>query len=108
MKTYWGSGSIAPPFLTSVLEGGEWSASCLCRFTPGEGACGTYWIGGCMGPRVGLDTVEKRKILHCQELKLGHPASSLLLCQLSYPNCDPVTVIVENTIIVLSFLIMRI
>jgi hypothetical protein len=23
MKTYWGSGAIAPPFLTSALDGGE-------------------------------------------------------------------------------------
>jgi hypothetical protein len=108
MKTYWGSGSIAPPFLTSALDGGEWLASCLCRFTPGEGACGTHWIGGWVGPRVGLDTVEKRKILHCQELNLGHPASSLWLCQLSYPNFDLVTVIEGNTVIVLSLLIVRI
>jgi hypothetical protein len=35
MKTYGGSGGIAPPCLTSVLDGGEWSASRLCRFTPG-------------------------------------------------------------------------
>jgi hypothetical protein len=25
----WGSGGIASPFLTSPLDGGEWSASCL-------------------------------------------------------------------------------
>jgi hypothetical protein len=30
----WGSGDIAPSFLTSAPDGGEWSASCLCRFTP--------------------------------------------------------------------------
>jgi hypothetical protein len=33
MKT-WGSGGIAPPFFTSVLDGGEWSASQPGRFTP--------------------------------------------------------------------------
>jgi hypothetical protein len=27
----WGSGGKAPPFLTSALEGGEWSSSCSCR-----------------------------------------------------------------------------
>jgi hypothetical protein len=32
----WGSGGIAPPFLTSVLDGGEWSTSRHRRFTPGE------------------------------------------------------------------------
>jgi hypothetical protein len=31
-----GNGGIAPPFLTSVLDGGEWSASRLGRFTPGK------------------------------------------------------------------------
>jgi hypothetical protein len=31
-----GSGDIAPPFLTSALDGGEWSSSRPCRFTPRE------------------------------------------------------------------------
>jgi hypothetical protein len=43
----WGSGGIAPPFLTS--------ASCPCRFTPGERAPGTHWIGGWVGSRAGLE-----------------------------------------------------
>jgi hypothetical protein len=34
-----------------------------CRFTPGEIAPDTHWIGGWVGPRVGLDDVEKRKFL---------------------------------------------
>jgi hypothetical protein len=35
METYWGSGGIAPhAFLTSALDGGEWSASRPGRFTP--------------------------------------------------------------------------
>jgi hypothetical protein len=32
----WGSEGISPPFLTSAPVGGEWSASRLGRFTPGE------------------------------------------------------------------------
>jgi hypothetical protein len=32
--------------LGSVLDGGEWSASCPWRFIPGERAPGTHWIGG--------------------------------------------------------------
>jgi hypothetical protein len=32
-------------FLTSELDGGEWSVSRLGRFTPRETAPGTYWIG---------------------------------------------------------------
>jgi hypothetical protein len=63
----WGSGGIAPPFLTSALDGGEWSASSHCLFIPEERAPGTHWIGGWVGPRAGLDAVETRKILHCRE-----------------------------------------
>jgi hypothetical protein len=37
-----GSGGVAPPFLTSALGGGEWSASCPGHFTPGERAPGTH------------------------------------------------------------------
>jgi hypothetical protein len=49
-------------FLTSALDGGEWSASHPGRFTPRERAPGTHWIGGWMGPRAGLDAVVNRKI----------------------------------------------
>jgi hypothetical protein len=41
----WGSGGIAPAFLTSALDGGEWSASRLGRFTPGERTVGNHWVG---------------------------------------------------------------
>jgi hypothetical protein len=44
------SGGIAPPFLTSALDEGEWSASRSCRFTPGERALGTHYIGGWVDP----------------------------------------------------------
>jgi len=37
-----------------ALDGGEWSASCPSRFTPGEKAAGNYWTEGWVGPRVGL------------------------------------------------------
>jgi hypothetical protein len=50
-----GSGGIVPLFLTSALEGGEWRASRPDRFT-----LGTHWIRGWVGPRAGLDTVEKK------------------------------------------------
>jgi hypothetical protein len=62
---------MASPILTSALDGGEWSASRLCRFTPGERAPGTHWIGGWVGPRFGLDAVEKRKIFHCPGIEPG-------------------------------------
>jgi hypothetical protein len=35
-----------PPFLTSELNGGEWLASCPCRFTLEEKIPGTYWKEG--------------------------------------------------------------
>jgi hypothetical protein len=49
-----GSGSIAPPFLTPALDGGEWSASRPYGVTSGETAPGTHWIRGWVGPRAGL------------------------------------------------------
>jgi hypothetical protein len=49
-------------FLTSALDGGEWSASLTVRFTPRERAPGIHWIGGWVGPRAVLDAVMKRKI----------------------------------------------
>jgi hypothetical protein len=69
MKAYGGSGCIGPHFLTSALAGGECSASRPCRFTPGERASVTHWIGGWVGPRASLD-VEKRKFLTLPGLEL--------------------------------------
>jgi hypothetical protein len=77
MKT-WASGGIARPFLTLALDGGEWSASRPCHFTP-WGALGTHWRCSWVGRRAGLDAVEKRKILHCRESNPGRPARSTSL-----------------------------
>jgi hypothetical protein len=54
MKKYGGVDVEMKGFLTSTLVGGEWSASRPRRFTPG-----THWIGGWVGPRAGLDDMEK-------------------------------------------------
>jgi hypothetical protein len=43
--------------LTSALDGGEWSASRPCRFTPRERAPGYHWKGGWVDPRAVLDAV---------------------------------------------------
>jgi hypothetical protein len=70
-----------------VLVGGEWSASRPGRYTPGERAPGSHWIGGWVGPRTGLDDVEKRKFLTLPGLELRPlccPARSQSLCRLSY------------------------
>jgi hypothetical protein len=54
MKAYGGVDEQIHIFLTSVLVGGEWSASRPGRFTPG-----THCIGGLVDPRAGLDDMEK-------------------------------------------------
>jgi hypothetical protein len=51
-------------------------------------APGTDWIGGWIDRIVGLDAVEKRKILHCRALNPVRPARSLSLYRLRYP--DPI------------------
>jgi hypothetical protein len=82
-----GSGGVAPPFLTSALDGGEWSASRPARFTPGERAPGTHWITDWVGPRAGLDTAKKREIsCPCRESNSNRPARSSSLYRLSYPG----------------------
>jgi hypothetical protein len=53
-----GSESIAPSFLTSALDGNEWSTS-----LPGEICPDTYWIGDWVSPSGGMDAVDRRKIL---------------------------------------------
>jgi hypothetical protein len=62
MKRYWGVEVQLHAFLTSELDGGEWSASRPGRFTPRERAPGTHWIGGWVGPRADLDAVAMKKI----------------------------------------------
>jgi hypothetical protein len=66
--------------------GGQWSASCSGRFTPG-GAPGTHWIRW-EDLRAGLNDL-KRKFLTLLELELrplGRPARSQLLYRLRYPD----------------------
>jgi hypothetical protein len=72
--------------MTLVLDGGKWSASRLGRFTPGERAPSTHWIGGWVNPRAGLDDVEKRKFLTLSGLEPDRPAHSQSLYPLRYPS----------------------
>jgi hypothetical protein len=78
MKVY-GSGRIDHIFSTSALAGGEWSTLCPSRFTPGERARDTHWIGGWVDLRAGPDNLENRKFLTIRGLELrplGRPARS--------------------------------
>jgi hypothetical protein len=49
-------------FLTSVLNGVQWSASYPRHFTPRERAPSTQWIGDCVSPRASMDMVVTRTI----------------------------------------------
>jgi len=62
MKAYGGMEVQLHAFLTSALNGSEWTASRPGRFTPppGEISLGTHWIGGWVDPRIRLDEVAKR------------------------------------------------
>jgi hypothetical protein len=74
-------------FMTSALDGGEWSAP---WFTPWERTPGTHCTGGWVGPRAGLDTEAKGKILlplpRIEPRSSGHPVRSQTLYWLSYPG----------------------
>jgi hypothetical protein len=59
MKAYRGVVAQYHTFLSSALDGGEWSASCPGHFTP-RGNCRRYPLDGMLGGlRAGLDAVEK-------------------------------------------------
>jgi hypothetical protein len=76
------------PFTTTALDWGEWSASRIGRaFIPGERTPGTHWTGGWVGPRAGLDTEDRGKILSplpgIEPRSPGRPARSQTLYCLS-------------------------
>jgi hypothetical protein len=61
-------GGIVPLFLTSAINGGEWSALCPGHFTPGERCPSACCTGGWLGPRAYIYTVELTTIsCFCQE-----------------------------------------
>jgi hypothetical protein len=60
----WEERRYSSSFTTSVLDGGEWSASRPDRALPsGKGPPGTHCTGGWVGLRAGLDTQARGKIL---------------------------------------------
>jgi hypothetical protein len=69
------SGIIAPSFMASSLDGGEWSASRFDCFTSGERAPGIHWVGGWVGPSSGLDAVDEGKISYLLPGMESRPSS---------------------------------
>jgi hypothetical protein len=63
MKAFGGVDVEIHIFLTSALVGGEWSASRPGRFTRGERAPGTHWIGGWVDPQSRSGRRGEEKIL---------------------------------------------
>jgi hypothetical protein len=63
------------------------------RFTPGERTPGTHCTGGWVGPRAGLNTETRGKILSplpgIEPRSPGRPARSQTLYWLSYPSHKP-------------------
>jgi hypothetical protein len=83
MEAYGGRGGYSSySYLTSALEGGKWSASRPGgALPPRKGPpVSIHWIGGWVGPRVGLDVGARRKILClCRGSNPGRPARSQTL-----------------------------
>jgi hypothetical protein len=85
------------PFLTSIPDGGEWSAARPSRFTPGEiTPPRTHWIRDWVSPSAGLDAVEKIKNFPCQKSNPGLPARSPSLYRLIYSDSEAVVVCLKN------------
>jgi len=59
MKTCRGVEVYLHAFLTSMLDGGDWSASPTGRLTPGEISFSTHLIGSWLGLRAGPGSEEK-------------------------------------------------
>jgi hypothetical protein len=91
MNTYWGVELQLHAFVTSVLDGGEWSAS-----RPGERAPGTH----CVGLEAGLDTaVAKRGIpSSSQESNPDRPARSLVAILTELFRLQGLTEKTKNTV----------
>jgi hypothetical protein len=68
---------------TSSLAGGNWSGLQPGRFTLGEIAPGTPWVGGWVDPRAGLDDEEKKKILDPTGTRTPTPRSVAIPTTLS-------------------------
>jgi len=81
MKIYWGVVVQLHTFLTSALDGGEWSVKCSGTFTLMERAPGIHWLEGWVGPTAALDTMARRNKYpsYCRESNSSHPTRSLII-----------------------------
>jgi hypothetical protein len=70
MNRYGGLDAYSHILLKSALVGNEWPALRPGHFTPGERAPGTYWMGGWVDPRAGMDDTGKRKLFTLPGLEL--------------------------------------
>jgi hypothetical protein len=95
--TQWERRYSSYSFLTSELDGVSGQRHAPAELCPGKGSPGTHWIGGWVGPRVGLDTEARGKILClCGESNPGSKVCSQKLywslsvnlkkCIVSLPN----------------------
>jgi hypothetical protein len=68
-----GSGGIAPPFLTSVIDSGQ--PHVQAALLPVEKGIGAHWAAGWRSSRAALDAVEKRKTSRpCRKSNPGRTA----------------------------------
>jgi hypothetical protein len=87
MNMYGGVEVQPHSFLTSALDGSEYSASRPGRITPAERAPGTHWIRGWVGPRASLDTAgAKGKRTFIFPAGTGRPARSLVTVLTELPR----------------------
>jgi hypothetical protein len=94
VKTYRGVETHLHAFLTSTLNGSNWSASYIGHLTPGKSLSSTHWIGGWLDPRAGLDaTVKRKKSLpfSCLESNPGHPAHDLVTILTELPQMHEIS-----------------
>jgi hypothetical protein len=78
MKKYGGAGVTELSFLTMALDEGEWSTyhAPAAPPPPRERAPGTHYTRGHLGPKAGLESMEKIKMSYpCQESNLNFSAT---------------------------------
>jgi hypothetical protein len=92
----WGSGGIVPSFVTSALDGNEWSASSPGRFTPDKEPLISivYEIQWAPQPIWEL----WRKFFASWNSNPGRPTRNRSLYRLSYPDLYEVVIVIVNNL----------